>query len=419
MSMHDIEIFSTRCKSGFSIHLVGSERRIKGLEKKAVSGIVLLLLLINLIMMVFSVSPVSASLPVHNIDTVENFAAIQEAIDDPDTLNGHTILVDSGIYYENVIVHKSLKLIGENSETTIIDGNMIGHVVRITQDRVNVTGFTIQRSGRTEFNSGVSISNAWHCDISGNHIVDNFVGIYGSPKNTSISGNSIINNYVGVDIHHQATYNIISGNCLSANTVSLHIYNADSNSIFENNMTSNWRSITIGYSSNNKFYHNYFFNDTEQILVLASGYANFWDNCYPSGGNYWSDYEERYPDAEELDGSGIWDTPYVIGADNQDNYPLIEPWTPTPHIPTTIGELKTKIEELGSEGEIDNQGIDKSLIAKLNVAQKLADKGKIDEAKSVLESDFIPQIQNLSEIHITAEAEDVLIESAEHIMSHL
>ena len=85
----------------------------------------------------------------------------------------------------------------------------------------------------------------------------------------------------------------------------------------------------------------------------------------------------------------------------------------------TIDELKTAIEELGSEGEIDNQGIVKSLLAKLNVAQKLVDKGKMDEAKSILEEDFIPQVQNLVNIHITQDAADILIESAEYILSHL
>lgn len=49
---------------------------------------------------------------------------------------------------------------------------------------------------------------------------------------------------------------------------------------------------------------------------------------YPSGGNYWSDYEARFPDADELDDSGIRDTLYVIDEDNQDNYPLIDPWSP-------------------------------------------------------------------------------------------
>ena len=86
--------------------------------------------------------------------------------------------------------------------------------------------------------------------------------------------------------------------------------------------------------------------------------------------------------------------------------------------PRTIGELKTEIEELGSQGEIKNRGIVKSLIAKLNVAQKLVDKGKIDEAKGVLEEDLIPQVQNLSGIHITPKTADILIKSAEYIISN-
>jgi len=53
------------------------------------------------------------------------------------------------------------------------------------------------------------------------------------------------------------------------------------------------------------------------------------------------------------------------------------------------------------------------------LAQKLVDEGKIDEAKSILEEDFIPQVQNLSGIHITPEAADILIKSAEYILSSL
>jgi len=87
-------------------------------------------------------------------------------------------------------------------------------------------------------------------------------------------------------------------------------------------------------------------------------------------------------------------------------------------MPTTIDELKTKVEELGSEGEIDNQGIVKSLLAKLNVAQKLVDKGKVDKAEMILEG-FIIQVQKLSGIHIPVEAADILIQSAEYIISKL
>ena len=50
--------------------------------------------------------------------------------------------------------------------------------------------------------------------------------------------------------------------------------------------------------------------------------TNVWDDGVGKG-NYWGDYEEKYPDAEEIDGSGIWDTPYEINADNIDHYPIV------------------------------------------------------------------------------------------------
>ncbi|RCV64242.1 hypothetical protein C5S53_09705 [Methanophagales archaeon] len=40
-------------------------------------------------------------------------------------------------------------------------------------------------------------------------------------------------------------------------------------------------------------------------------------------GNYWDDYEEKYPDAEEMGSTGIWDTPYRINSD-KGKCPLME-----------------------------------------------------------------------------------------------
>jgi len=87
-------------------------------------------------------------------------------------------------------------------------------------------------------------------------------------------------------------------------------------------------------------------------------------------------------------------------------------------LPTSIDELNAKIEELGSDGEIDNQGIVASLLAKLDAAQKLIADGKIVQAKTILNA-FINGVQAQSEKHITAEAADILIESAEYILSNL
>jgi len=108
---------------------------------------------------------------------------------------------------------------------------------------------------------------------------------------------------------------------------------------------------------------------------------------------------------------GIWN--YVYLGD-----PTIGPETPKlPILSTTLSALKAEVEEMGIEGEIDSRGIVKSLVAKLNVAQKLDDKGKMEEAKKILMKTFIPQVQNLSGIHITVEAADILIQSAEYILS--
>jgi hypothetical protein len=62
-------------------------------------------------------------------------------------------------------------------------------------------------------------------------------------------------------------------------------------------------------------------NSKEEITYTYNG------NRYISYlGNYWDDYEEKYPDAEEIDSTGIWDTPYSIYKEyNKDIYPLMEP----------------------------------------------------------------------------------------------
>jgi len=99
---------------------------------------------------------------------------------------------------------------------------------------------------------------------------------------------------------------------------------SSNNTINGNNITNNGVGILVYVSSfDNAIYHNNFIGNTQQVLIATSGQANFWDDGYPSGGNYWSDCEDRYPNAEEIDDSGIWDTPYVIDENNQDNYPLV------------------------------------------------------------------------------------------------
>ncbi|MGB2841092.1 MAG: NosD domain-containing protein [Halobacteriota archaeon] len=91
------------------------------------------------------------------------------------------------------------------------------------------------------------------------------------------------------------------------------LFRNKSNIIYLNNFINNSNNVYSHYSTNT-------WNSTSTITYIYndSTYTNYL-------GNYWSDYQERYPDAEEIDGCGIRDTPYSIDSD-QDYYPLMEPF---------------------------------------------------------------------------------------------
>ncbi len=70
----------------------------------------------------------------------------------------------------------------------------------------------------------------------------------------------------------------------------------------------------------------------ENNIVFGAHLALSGDETFDS--NYWSDYLTRYPNASEVDSSGVWDMPYAfadsIGFEGrifQDNHPLVSPLT--------------------------------------------------------------------------------------------
>jgi parallel beta-helix repeat protein len=133
--------------------------------------------------------------------------------------------------------------------------------------------------------------------------------------------------------------NIITGNNLINNQVGIYFLETQNNLIIGNNIENSSAPATGGYgivfwgASNNIIYHNSFINNKVQAYddSFNSPFSiNTWDNGYPNGGNYWSDYQTKYPDAAEIGNSRIGNTAYVIDSKNQDRYPLMEPFTTTP-----------------------------------------------------------------------------------------
>jgi len=145
-------------------------------------------------------------------------------------------------------------------------------------------------------------------------------------KNTVTS-----NGGMGISLSSRANNNVVFGNNITdhGNNTGLSLSEASGNVVFENSVKNNYWGVYTALSNNNIIYHNTFAENVKQVYdnELYPPSINVWDDGYPSGGNYWSDYTDV-----DLNNDGIWDNPYVIDANNQDNYPLVNPWTPTPSI---------------------------------------------------------------------------------------
>jgi len=130
-----------------------------------------------------------------------NYTTIQDAIDDAN--DGDTVYVFSGIYYENIIIDRSICLIGENKKTTIIDADEKGAAIELCTSGIDVSGFTITNAeGKKwiDYAAGVKLS-ASHNIIHDNIISNNMFGIHGwNVTNITIYNNIFIDD--GIQFGH-------------------------------------------------------------------------------------------------------------------------------------------------------------------------------------------------------------------------
>jgi parallel beta-helix repeat protein len=207
----------------------------------------------------------------------DDFPTIQEAINS--AVDGDTILVTIGIYYENVVVNKTVSLVGEDSSTTIIDGNETGHVIDVVSDNVNITNFTVRRGGNTMFpylDAGISLNNVKGCKISSNNITDNGcfgVHLLNSDQNT-ISGNNLTRNAMYAIDLTTSHNNTISSNAAIFNAnigIGMHV-SSQENIIMGNMIISNIYGIDAAHVSENVISGNYLANNSE-IGIWIQDYA--------------------------------------------------------------------------------------------------------------------------------------------------
>lgn len=295
-----------------------------------------------------------------------DYPTIQEAIDA--AAPGDVIQVSGQTYYENIIVNKSVWLIGENPETTIIDGSKAGTVIYVYADNVKISGFTIRNSGigKLEFYSGVHMNLSTNIEIVRNIISNNEFGLLledarnnvindnaishserdaiylGNSTSSTISTNIMTNSTYGVWLERSSSYNVIRGNTITNSSKGIRLAgNSNNNAVYDNTLQDNDDGIDLSSSFNticentlkrnsygiysassketgNTIYRNNFISNTIQASILTKSLVQAWDNGVE--GNYWSDYT-----GEDLNGDGIGDT--NVPHREFDWHPLVEPWS--------------------------------------------------------------------------------------------
>lgn len=265
------------------------------------------------------------------------YSLIQEAINNAN--EGDAIYVSSGTYSENVVVNKSLTLIGENRSNTIIDGNKTGIVILATANSITIRDLTVkngntgiyvdhsnfslvienniihnvdaifvrfsnnctiyQNLAANNTHRGVLITNSWNFTVRDNYVYGS--GWYGINANASINGliaqNNVYENYYdGIGL-------LNSSNCAIAG-----------NDVKDNVLFGIW----LDSSDDNFIYHNNLINNGIQAKTFPS--TNVWDDGVE--GNYWSNYTgvDLYGG-----GDGIGDSPHVIDEYNTDRFPAMGP----------------------------------------------------------------------------------------------
>ena len=188
-----------------------------------------------------------------------NYTRIQDAIDNASA--GDTVFVydNSSPYYEEVVINKSINLIGENDTTTIIDANEFFNCIIITAHRVNISRFTLLDSGAWfRYHTGIYLSESNFSNISDINIFNLGAGIFLTKSNyNNIINNRFLNNIDGLH-SDDSNDNSITKNEFINNGKGIYLDRSNYNDIRDNNISINIQGMYLAYSNENSILNNVF-----------------------------------------------------------------------------------------------------------------------------------------------------------------
>ena len=239
-------------------------------NKSIIIGIILLLILSSSIPFVSSNEISSNNILYVDDDGGADYTRIQDAIDNAS--NGDIIFVYNGTYNENLIIHKSIDLIGENKESTFIidDFSQTESAINIDTNNVTITNFTILGEA---VSYGIEINSDYTRIYNNNIMSSTGINIYSG-------NNSIIENYIeaytfwGIGLHwYKGSSNNIMNNIINSEGSGIYLISlCKNNIIINNNITSKRYGIGLVESNGNIIADN---NMQKGGLLLLDSYDNF------------------------------------------------------------------------------------------------------------------------------------------------
>lgn len=227
-----------------------------------------------------------------------------------------------------------------SSRITISNNTFDGSYIDFrNSDNNNIlNNIIINNTGRGT-NIGLDLTLSSNNSIANNTILNNGNGIYFRKSNYNyIHNNNISSNSVRGMVLYFSNYNIIQNNQISYQFKNGIEFEGSSNNTIVNNMIFKNQGFGIHFDSNNVhpsvnniiYHNNFIYNYNDLRFQVLDIFNNTWDNGYPAGGNFWSNYEgkDEYNGINQdlPGGDGIGDTPYVINYDStrEDRYPLLK-----------------------------------------------------------------------------------------------
>ncbi len=212
-----------------------------------------------------------------------NYTRIQDALGN--ITAGATVYVFPGLYHQHLVITTPVHLIGDNKDSTIINGDNESYVVTLEAGNSTLSGFTIIQSKKKFPFAGIYVVSNYNT-ISNNILTDNFYGIqlgYGANYNLIVNNTIFKNGRCGIYFNH-ASYNRLVGNVVSGHPVNgFGLYEfSNNNSIMNNTFSENqYTGLNIRESYDTKVIRNTFIHNQVGIHKPSTEYHTIvQDNMY-------------------------------------------------------------------------------------------------------------------------------------------